>query len=132
MVAGFADSQEAYSPYPNALLCLRYINEVGKMVIGECNTEAGEVKEGDNLTSVKTSEKADTESTSVGSKGINLEALAQHCHMSIALAMGMSMAWCKTAVTPVHQQWHYHSLALSHKHDSFVLSPLIVLMLFIL
>ncbi len=47
---GFAESQAAYNPYPNALLCLRYINEIGKMIIGDCNTEAGELKEGDNVT----------------------------------------------------------------------------------
>ena len=47
--AGFSESQEAYNPYPNALLSMRYINHVGKMVIGDCNTEAGEVKEGDNI-----------------------------------------------------------------------------------
>lgn len=46
---GFAESQEAYNPYPNALLSMRYINEVGKMVIGEAYTEAGEIKEGDDV-----------------------------------------------------------------------------------
>lgn len=47
---GFADCQDAYSPYPNALLYIRYINEVGRMVIGDSHNEAGEIKEGDNLT----------------------------------------------------------------------------------
>ena len=46
---GFSESQEAYKPYPNALLCIRYISEVGMMIVGDCNTEAGEMKEGDNL-----------------------------------------------------------------------------------
>ncbi|KAI0211151.1 transmembrane protein 232 [Lamellibrachia satsuma] len=46
---GFSENQEAYNPYPNALLCVRYISEVGMMIVGDCNTEAGEMKEGDNL-----------------------------------------------------------------------------------
>ncbi|XP_064645198.1 uncharacterized protein LOC135498737 [Lineus longissimus] len=46
---GFAECQEAYNPYPNALLSLRYINEVGKIVIGDANIEPGEIKEGDAL-----------------------------------------------------------------------------------
>lgn len=49
MHAGFSENQEAYNPYPNALLCVRYISEVGMMIVGDCNTEAGEMKEGDNL-----------------------------------------------------------------------------------
>ncbi|XP_074661362.1 transmembrane protein 232-like [Tubulanus polymorphus] len=32
---GFEDCQEAYNPYPNALLSIRYINEVGKIVIAD-------------------------------------------------------------------------------------------------
>jgi hypothetical protein len=49
--AGFGDCQDAYSPYPTALLCVRYINEVGKIIIGDCNLEAGEMKEGDKICS---------------------------------------------------------------------------------
>ena len=46
---GFTDCQEAYNPYPNALLCIRYINEVGKMIIGLATgvLDPGEIKEGD-------------------------------------------------------------------------------------
>ena len=33
----------------------------------------------------------------------------------------ISMAPCKTAVTPVHQQWSYCSFALSRRHDSSAL-----------
>ena len=29
----------------------------------------------------------------------------------------ISMAWCKAAVTPLHQQWSYCSLVLSHQFD---------------
>jgi hypothetical protein len=46
---GFADSQEAYNPYPNALLSLRYITEVGKMVIGDSFMDADEVKEAESF-----------------------------------------------------------------------------------
>ena len=51
----------AYNPYPNAMLCLRFINEVGKMVIGDCNTEAGEIKDGDNVQPIDLSTRAETE-----------------------------------------------------------------------
>ena len=43
------------------MLCLRFINEVGKMVIGDCNTEAGEIKEGDNVQPIDLSTRAETE-----------------------------------------------------------------------
>ncbi|ELT91335.1 hypothetical protein CAPTEDRAFT_201911 [Capitella teleta] len=43
---GFADSQEAYNPYPNALLSMRYIADVGKMIIGDCYSVDGDMKEG--------------------------------------------------------------------------------------
>ena len=33
-----------------------------------------------------------------------------------SLGLLISMAWCKTAVTPVRQQWSYCSLALSHRY----------------
>ena len=46
-VSGFSDCQFAYSPYPNALLAVRFVNEVGKIVIGDSPVEPGEVKEGD-------------------------------------------------------------------------------------
>ena len=44
-----------YNPYPNALLSMRYINAVGKMIVGDFNTEAGEVKEGDQINYIPTS-----------------------------------------------------------------------------
>lgn len=48
--AGFCDSQDAYIGYPNSLLCMRYMHEVGKMIIGDSSSiDAGEVKEGDNI-----------------------------------------------------------------------------------
>ena len=58
LFTGFADCQEAYSPYPNALLCIRFINEVGRMIIGDACLEPGEVKEGDarSRTNTRTSE----------------------------------------------------------------------------
>ena len=76
----------------------------------------------------------------------NIDGLVQDCSISSALAMEIlqscseasiqlkiqhgnisaSMAWCKIAVSPVHWQWRYHSLALSHwynqsslKHGNF-------------
>ena len=30
------------------------------------------------------------------------------------------MAWCNTAVSPVHLQWRYCSLKLSHRYYAFV------------
>ena len=30
---GFREGQEVYGPYPNALLCMRYISEVGQMIL---------------------------------------------------------------------------------------------------
>ncbi|XP_077996992.1 uncharacterized protein LOC144450269 [Glandiceps talaboti] len=44
---GFMECQEAYSPYPGAHLSLRYISEVGKMIIGHQQVDPGEVKEAD-------------------------------------------------------------------------------------
>ncbi|XP_067661343.1 transmembrane protein 232-like [Haliotis asinina] len=46
---GLQDCQEAYSPYPNALLSIRYIIEVGKIVLADAIIEPGEVKEGDRM-----------------------------------------------------------------------------------
>ena len=48
---GFAECQHAYSPFPNALLAIRFINEVGRMIIGESALEPGEMKEGDAYSS---------------------------------------------------------------------------------
>ncbi|CAH1789866.1 unnamed protein product [Owenia fusiformis] len=50
---GFGESQDVYSPYPNALLYVRFINEVGKIIIGDANLDAGELKEGDKIPSVQ-------------------------------------------------------------------------------
>ena len=33
--SGFGACQEAYTPYPNALLTLRFINEIGKIIIAD-------------------------------------------------------------------------------------------------
>ncbi|XP_077867334.1 transmembrane protein 232-like [Saccoglossus kowalevskii] len=46
---GFSDCQEAYSPYPGAHLSLRYISEVGKMIIGDHKADPGEIKEADKI-----------------------------------------------------------------------------------
>ncbi|KAK3577758.1 hypothetical protein CHS0354_017457 [Potamilus streckersoni] len=46
---GLSDCQEAYSPYPNALLSMRFIITVGKIVMADTLIEPGEVKEGDNV-----------------------------------------------------------------------------------
>ena len=48
---GFEECQETYNAYPDALLCIRYINEVGKMIVGTAtgDLDPGEVKEGDHL-----------------------------------------------------------------------------------
>ncbi|KAL3880654.1 hypothetical protein ACJMK2_032876 [Sinanodonta woodiana] len=46
---GLSDCQEAYSPYPNALLSMRFIITVGKIVMADTQVEPGEVKEGDNV-----------------------------------------------------------------------------------
>lgn len=50
---GLGDCQEAYSPYPNALLSLRFIISVGKIIMADSQVEPGEVKEGDNMTMSK-------------------------------------------------------------------------------
>ncbi|XP_078666491.1 uncharacterized protein LOC144908615 [Branchiostoma floridae x Branchiostoma belcheri] len=44
---GFSECQEAYSPYPGAHLALRFISEVGRIVIGRQAVDPGELKEGD-------------------------------------------------------------------------------------
>lgn len=46
---GLQECQEAYSPYPNALLSLRFIITVGKIVMSDTQLEPGEIKEGDNI-----------------------------------------------------------------------------------
>ncbi|KAJ8297545.1 hypothetical protein KUTeg_024076 [Tegillarca granosa] len=51
---GLSDCQEAYSPYPNALLSLRFIITVGKIIMADSQIEPGEVKEADNLSKTKT------------------------------------------------------------------------------
>ncbi|KAK3085879.1 hypothetical protein FSP39_009975 [Pinctada imbricata] len=48
---GLQDCQEAYSPYPNALLSLRFIISVGKILMADAQVEPGEIKEGDNVIS---------------------------------------------------------------------------------
>ncbi|XP_067942182.1 transmembrane protein 232-like [Watersipora subatra] len=42
---GLGEYQEAYSPYPNAHLCLRYVIEVGKVILLDDDLDVGEVKE---------------------------------------------------------------------------------------
>lgn len=42
---GLQDYQEAYSPYPNAHLCLRYVIEVGKVIFLDDDIDPGEMKE---------------------------------------------------------------------------------------
>ncbi|CAH1252143.1 TMEM232 [Branchiostoma lanceolatum] len=44
---GFSECQEAYSPYPGAHLALRFISEVGRIIIGRQAVDPGELKEGD-------------------------------------------------------------------------------------
>lgn len=46
---GLGECQEAYNPYPNALLSIRFIIEVSKIILTDAIVEPGEVKEGDNL-----------------------------------------------------------------------------------
>ena len=65
-VVGFGDYQEAYSPYPNALLSVRYMTEVGNIIIGDEGLEAGEIKEGDNLATGTNTGSKDTEDSVVG------------------------------------------------------------------
>lgn len=45
--AGLPDYQEAYSPYPNAHLCMRYVIEVGKVIFmdDDLDLDPGEIKE---------------------------------------------------------------------------------------
>ncbi|XP_052278054.1 uncharacterized protein LOC127876689 isoform X2 [Dreissena polymorpha] len=47
---GLQECQEAYSPYPNALLSIRFIINVGKIIMSDAQLEPGEIKEGDNVT----------------------------------------------------------------------------------
>jgi len=49
LFAGLNEYQEAYSPYPNAHLCLRYIIEVGKVMFLDDDLDPGEVKETENV-----------------------------------------------------------------------------------
>ncbi|KAL5012806.1 hypothetical protein ScPMuIL_011357 [Solemya velum] len=46
---GLQECQEAYNPYPNALLSLRFIISVGKIIMADTQVEPGEIKEGDNV-----------------------------------------------------------------------------------
>lgn len=46
---GLQDCQEAYSPYPNALLSMRFIITVGKIIMADTQLEPGDIKEGDNM-----------------------------------------------------------------------------------
>ncbi|KAL8558461.1 hypothetical protein ACOMHN_052278 [Nucella lapillus] len=46
---GLGECQEAYNPYPNALLSIRFIIEVAKIILADAAVEPGEVKEGDNV-----------------------------------------------------------------------------------
>jgi len=52
---GLQDCQEAYSPYPNALLSVRFIITVGKIIMSDTQLEPGEIKEGDNVTMARKS-----------------------------------------------------------------------------
>ncbi|XP_076071017.1 transmembrane protein 232-like isoform X2 [Mytilus galloprovincialis] len=51
---GLSECQEAYSPYPNALLSLRFIITVGKIIMADTEVEPGEIKEGDNVSKPRT------------------------------------------------------------------------------
>ncbi|CAC5393079.1 unnamed protein product [Mytilus coruscus] len=51
---GLSECQEAYSPYPNALLSLRFIITVGKIIMADTEVEPGEIKEGDNISKPRT------------------------------------------------------------------------------
>ncbi|XP_013408487.1 transmembrane protein 232 isoform X2 [Lingula anatina] len=46
---GLPECQDAYNPYPNALLSLRYVIEVGKILVSDVLLDSGEIKEGDNI-----------------------------------------------------------------------------------
>ncbi|XP_071943362.1 uncharacterized protein [Antedon mediterranea] len=46
---GFTEFEDAYYPYPSAHLALRYIAEVGAMIVGDDAGDAGEIKESDNI-----------------------------------------------------------------------------------
>ena len=48
-LTGLQECQEAYSPYPNALLSLRFIITVGRIILSDTQLEPGEIKEGDNI-----------------------------------------------------------------------------------
>ena len=39
------ECQEAYNPYPNALLSMRFIIEVSKIILADAVVDPGEVKE---------------------------------------------------------------------------------------
>ena len=43
------ECQEAYNPYPNALLSMRFIIEVSKIILADAVVDPGEVKEGDSM-----------------------------------------------------------------------------------
>ncbi|GFS04933.1 transmembrane protein 232-like isoform X1 [Elysia marginata] len=48
-IDGLQSCQEAYNPYPNALLSLRFVMEVGKIILADSQLEPGDVKEGDRM-----------------------------------------------------------------------------------
>lgn len=51
---GLGECQEAYNPYPNALLCLRFIITVGKIIMADAQMDPGEIKEGDTFSKPRT------------------------------------------------------------------------------
>ncbi|XP_053389979.1 uncharacterized protein LOC128552922 isoform X3 [Mercenaria mercenaria] len=82
---GLQECQEAYSPYPNALLSLRFIITVGKIIMSDTQLEPGDIKEGDNIRKSALS-RPSARSTDTGKRTIHSKDMTTHTAHSVAIS----------------------------------------------
>lgn len=82
---GLQECQEAYSPYPNALLSLRFIITVGKIIMSDTQLEPGEIKEGDNVRKSALS-RPSARSTDTGKRTNHSKDMTSHTSHSVAIS----------------------------------------------
>ncbi|KAL4230935.1 hypothetical protein ACF0H5_011309 [Mactra antiquata] len=82
---GLTECQEAYSPYPNALLSLRFIITVGKIIMSDTQLEPGEIKEGDNVKKSALS-RPSARSTGTEPKSRHSKEITTHTSHSVAIS----------------------------------------------
>ncbi|WAQ97990.1 TM232-like protein [Mya arenaria] len=83
---GLQDCQEAYSPYPNALLSVRFIITVGKIIMSDTQLEPGEVKEGDNVVTKSALSRPSARSTDTGRRTFQSKDHTSHTSHSVAIS----------------------------------------------